>query len=297
MKLIKKILFILIAFFALDYLISENLHGISSGSNIRYSRLFNQSINADVVFIGNSRAVNTFYTPYIEKKFDFQAINLAYNGLSAPLMELFINEYLQRNEAPDIIVLEVTALQNDYEVLKNFKQYCFDSNALMLLLSKHYPEIYYALMLSKTFAYNSEYFLRTLYYFNRSDQDWINRYQIKSDFYEKLQPTEKKLAILEFIDKQSMDSLQRIINLCKQYNINLKLVLAPILDKVRNKDDIDAYLKDIETRTHLNVTDLSAVTNEITHFADTIHTNEKGAKKLADYFLMNNFFDHKESFK
>lgn len=294
--MIKKIIFVVIAFFALDYLISDNLHKISSASNIRYSRLFHQSIHADVIFIGNSRAVNTFYTPYIEKQFSFQAINLAYNGLSAPLMELFINEYLQRNEAPDMIVLEVTALNNDYDVLKNFKQYTFDSKALMLLLNKHNPEIYYASRLAKTFAYNSEYFLRTLYYLNRSDQDWINRYQIEPDFYEKIQPSDKKLDILEFVDKQSMDSLQRIINLCRQNNIKLKLVLAPILDKMRSKNDIDAYLKNIENRSHVDVTDLSAVVNEISYFADTIHSNEKGAENLADYLLKSGFFDNKESF-
>jgi len=169
MKLIKKIIFIIIAFFALDYLLSTTLHEISSNSNIRYSRLFNQSINADVVFIGNSRAVNTFYTPYIEEKFAFQAINLSYNGLSAPMVELFLNEYLQRNDVPNMIVLEVTALKNHFDALKNFKQYSFDSNALMLLLKEHYPEIYYASKLAKTFAYNSEYFLRTLYFFNHSD--------------------------------------------------------------------------------------------------------------------------------
>lgn len=296
MKLIKNIIFIIIAFFALDYLISVNLHKISSASNIRYSRLFNQSINADVIFIGNSRAVNTFYTPYIEKKFGFQAINLAYNGLSAPIMELFIDEYLQRNEVPGMIVLEVTALKSDYDILKNFKQYYFDSDALMLLLKEHYPRIYYASKLSRTFAYNSEYFLRTLYYFNRSDQDWINRYQIKTDFYETLQLSDKKLEILKTVDKQSMDSLLRIINLCKQHNINFKLVLAPILDKVRNKDDIAAYLKNIEDRTHLEVVDLSAVINETSYFSDTIHTNEKGAKKLADYFQKIKFFDTKEGF-
>ena len=295
--MIKKIIFVVMAFFALDYLISDNLHKISSASNIRYSRLFYQSIHADVIFIGNSRAVNTFYTPYIEKQFSFQAINLAYNGLSAPLMELFINEYLQRNEAPDTIVLEVTALKNDYDVLKNFKQYTFDSKALMLLLNKHNPEIYYASRLAKTFAYNSEYFLRTLYYLNRSDQDWINRYQIEPDFYEKIQPSDKKLDLLEFVDKQSMDSLRRIINVCRQNNIRLKLVLAPILDKMRNKEDIDAYVKDIENRSHMDVTDLSAVVNKISYFADTIHSNEKGAENLADYLLKSGFFDNKESFK
>lgn len=290
MKLTKKIAFLIVTFIVLDLFISETLHEISSTSNIRYSRLFYQSMDADVIFIGNSRAVNTFYTPYIEKQFGFKAINLAYNGLSAPLMELFLQEYLQRNKPPEVIVIEVTALQDDYNSLKNFKQYHFDSIALAQLLKHHHPEIYYASKLSKTFAYNSEYFLRTLYYLNRTDQNWINRYKIKPDFYNKLQPSNKRLALLNFIDEQSLYSLQQIIRLGRQHNINIKLVLAPILDKMRNRDDINAYLQNIENRTRLNVTDLSAVIDDIALFSDTIHTNDKGAKKLANYLQKINFF-------
>jgi len=292
MKLIKKLAFIIIAFFSLDYIFSVALHEVSSVSNIRYSQLFNQSIDADVVFVGNSRTVNTFYTPYIEKKFGFRAINLAYNGLSSPMMELIINEYLLRNKAPNMIVIEVTAFQEGYSGLKNFKQYQSDSEALALLLQEHYPDIYYASRVSKTFAYNSEYFLRTLYYLNHSDQTWINRYQINPEFYKNLQQATKKIPILKAVDEQSMGSLRRIIQLAKLHDIDIKLVLAPILDKKRNKYDIENYLSDIKKRSHLNVTDLSAVTNDITHFSDTIHTNEKGAKFLANYLYKTHFFNN-----
>ncbi|VAW62808.1 hypothetical protein MNBD_GAMMA11-1700 [hydrothermal vent metagenome] len=62
-------------------------------------------------------------------------------------------------------------------------------------------------------------------------------------------------------------------------------VLAPLIDKYRNKKVIDAYVSDINSYLKVDVVDLSYAINEIDMFADAMHTNEKGARIIVNKLL------------
>ncbi len=284
MILPKKLLILIISFFIFDYVIGFSLLKLSTISKIRYSRLYKEEINADVVFIGNSRAINSFYTPHFDKLSGLTSINLAYNGLTLPIAKVFIGDYLQRNKLPKVIVMEVTFFEKSYEVLPNFKQYIFDSPSLQKLMKEHYPYVYYTSLISKSYTYNSEYFLRTLYYINKTDQDWINRYTISKEYYESIK-TIKRLELINKPDDISMIILRRIIEECNDKGVKVVLVLSPIIDKCRNESDIDKYISFIENRSGLKIIDLSDLLDDINMFADTIHTNEQGAFLIAEKLI------------
>lgn len=281
MSLIKKALILILAFFVLDCLISIPLFWLSDISMIRYSRLYNETINADVVFIGNSRAVNSFYAPFFTELSNKKSINLAYNGLTLPVAKVFLDDYLQRNQPPKIIFVEVTCLQDDYASLPNFKQYSLRSPGLKKLLKEHYPAIYQASIISKSYLFNSEYFLRTLYYLNKSDQTWVNRYSIRENYYRRMQGG-GDLAILAMIGEPAMHMFTGMIKEYSELGITIIPVLAPIIDKGRNTKAVRVYLSDFEHRSKLKVVDLSALIDDRRMFADAIHTNDKGAYVIAN---------------
>ena len=186
MTLIKKLLFLLLTFFILDFILSQSLFYFAQHSKNRFSRLYHTKIDADLVFIGNSRAVNSFYAPYFTDQTKFKVINLAYNGLGLPLVKIFLDDYLERNKSPKFIFIEVTCIRKDYTSLLNFKQYINDSPGIKQLIQLKYPKVYYGGVLSKSFLLNSEFSLRSIYYLFQNDQSWINLYSIQEETYSNL---------------------------------------------------------------------------------------------------------------
>ena len=58
-------------------------------SQIRFSRLYAGDLGADVLILGNSRAVNTLFAPALEEGTRSRVRSLAWNGLSAEIAEVF----------------------------------------------------------------------------------------------------------------------------------------------------------------------------------------------------------------
>lgn len=290
MTFIKKVAFLLLAFVCLDFGVAAVLQALSNESQIRYSRLYQGGNDADLVILGNSRAVNSFYAPYLQAIYGFGVFNLAYNGMSMPVTNIILEDYLSRNKAPKNVAIEVTALESGYDVLPNLRQYMSESDLISQHLKESFKDIYVSSWLSRSYRYNSEYFLRTLYYLGKSDQDWINRYSISNELYNQLTESKRSLTLFNKIDDASLEALNGIINRCKQANIRVYLLLAPVLDVVRDEGEVNAYIKRIEVSTGLKVYDMSAAIKDPGYFADSIHTNDGGAKVIADMLRKQGWF-------
>jgi len=285
MDLIKNLFKLIIVFFIIDSMISFAFLELSKLSKIRYSRLYYEKINADVIFIGNSRGRNSFDSPYFETLSGKKSISLSYNALPLSLVKVFLGDYLERNTLPEIIFIEVHCISDaGYYGLLNFKQYMFNSVALKNMIKKYYPIDYYASMISKSYIFNSEYFIRTLYHITKNDQSWINRFRISQEYYNNLKQNEDDF-LLQKIDESSMKIFTEIVQ--KYKGITIIPVLAPIIDKCRNDENINSFISDFESRTQLKIINYSQAISDISMFADTIHTNDAGArfitKKLYDF--------------
>jgi hypothetical protein len=284
MTLVKKILTLIVCFIIIDMLISTLLSNLSDSSSIRYSRLYNENINADILFAGNSRGINSFYVPYFNEKTGLKSFNLSYNGLSIPLVKVFIDDYLELNNAPKIIFLEVTCLNMSLAALPNFKQYFDNSSSLRDLIKESIPEFFYLNFITKSYKFNSEFFLRSLYYLTQDDQKWINRYTIKKEYYESLERVDKFYMVHD-VDIEALQIFKSMVDEYHKKGITVIPVLAPIIDKYRNEEDIDKYLNDIKLYTNLEVVDLSNAITDINMFADAVHTNVQGANLIVDSLI------------
>ena len=85
-----------------DHLLALALHQVLVRSQFRYSRLYRGGNDADVVIIGDSRGVHSFYAPALEQMTGLRALNLSYNSLSPHVAEAVLMDYLDHNRAPRI---------------------------------------------------------------------------------------------------------------------------------------------------------------------------------------------------
>jgi len=91
-KLLKKILWIialLIITFAGDRLGGWILKQQVDKSQFRYSRMYTDRGEADILLVGNSRGL-IFYEPHIEEVTGKKTLNLSYNGMSVDLMNQLV---------------------------------------------------------------------------------------------------------------------------------------------------------------------------------------------------------------
>lgn len=281
MILVKKLITLILTFFIIDFLVGTILSEASNASKIRYSRLYKEKINADVIFIGNSRGVDSFYKPYFDSITGLNSINLSYNGLTFPLAKVLMDDYLERNNSPKIIFLETTCLYISHELLPVFKQYMTYSTPISNMMQKQYPGIFSASFFLKSYMFNSEYFLRTLYYLDKDDQALANHYTISKEYYESMEP-DTEFKMIKQIDYEAVEMLKTMVVEYREKGITIVPVLAPVIDKYRNKKAIDAYVSDISSYLEIDVVDFSNAVTEINMFADAMHTNEKGARVVVD---------------
>jgi hypothetical protein len=157
-----------------DRLVASAAEAVVARSELRFSRAYAGGRAAEVLVLGNSRAVNAFYAPAIAERTKREVFHLGYNGMSMRVAEVLFDDYLARNEAPAFLLIEVTNLGVGDSLATLLLPYVDESPGLAALLGEVAPKVAVAQSLAHSFRYNGELFLRALYYLGRSDQAWIN---------------------------------------------------------------------------------------------------------------------------
>ncbi len=172
------ILLLIVVYFVGDRGLGVVLDQAILGTKFRYSTLYAGSVDADVLVLGNSRGVNSFYTPQLNKRLKRRCFNLAYNGMSPDVALALFQDYLERHNAPQLLILEGTCVDNNSMCVVNLKPYWRHSSRLTAIADRVAPRSVAASRLSRLFDYNCELFFRALSYRRSNDQSWINRYSI-----------------------------------------------------------------------------------------------------------------------
>jgi hypothetical protein len=291
-KIIGLLAFVAI-FFMGDRLLSRALDRLLLSSRFRVSALYRGDSNADVLIFGNSRAVNSFYAPSIEQRFKTNCLNLAYNGLSPDVIDAMLLDYLDRNEAPQLLIVEVTCVDNKPTCISNLKPFWHRSSRLTDIARSVFPQSVAATKITRLFAFNCELFLRALSYRASDDQTWINRYSIDEELLQETAslppqtmalPTEGELAHLQSIQATS-----------QAHGIECQMVIGPYLPDYRrtlvNFDDYKSHI----TAAVGAVVDLSSALSETRFFADRLHTNFAGRNAVINAAEVAGVFDGLES--
>ena len=276
-----------ILLFAGDRLMSNIIkNSIIEKSQFRYSRMYAQKAKADLVFIGNSRGL-CFYQPFIEQLTGKSTFNLSYNGLPSNLAKVLLEDYVQFNGKPKLVIIEASMLARRKEIVATFGCYSSYSKGLENLIydvSKSMGSFNKLLHLTR---YNGEVFQRALYYVGKTDTTLLNdRVISERALNKKFEDTEKLYDTLAIADFKSM------VNYCRNENIPFKIVLNPYLPIYRKEmKDVDQFIKELSAGIKAPVLDYSTAIKETNHFADYFHINKNGSMELMQIFTRDKIFE------
>ena len=108
-------------------------------SQFRFSRVYRGDSKADVIVIGDSRGVHSFYAPAIEKLTGHPALNLSFNSMSVPIAEALLSDYLENNTRPRMVIIEATCVVVDRGLVSELRTYAGLSPRLEALYAREHP--------------------------------------------------------------------------------------------------------------------------------------------------------------
>ncbi len=268
---------------------------LAGRSEQRFARLYRGAIRQPaVVVLGSSRGVNAIHAVDASERTGITFLNLSYNGMSMEIAEAVLRDYLERNAKPSMVVVEASNLNLPNHLLADLKLYGHASKHLRDLLRRDQPTVYWASRLMRLYSYNSELFLRTLYYWQGDDQSWANVRHITPAYAEGYAVAPNAAAMLASLRPRNVEAMQRIIERCAAEGIPVRLLVAPYLPQHRRGlHDFTEWLAAVQATAQpfgVEVADYSRAVVEAKHFADPVHLNRQGTDRLLDALLADGWF-------
>ncbi|MFT4666939.1 MAG: hypothetical protein ACI8YQ_003499 [Polaribacter sp.] len=276
-------------FFAGDRAAGLLLKKAIDSSQFRYSRMYAGAAQSDILLVGNSRGL-TFYQPYIEKITGKKTFNLSYNGMPIDLAAELIKDYLAQYKSPKTMILDITMCDRfNAQMISGFNLYTPYSKNISELIHKNDDSAFYAGQLSHLYRYNSEIFQRSLFYLNKSDEDWLLDREINEFMMANVQQEEPyKIGYTS----ELIDHLKAIVELAESKGVKVHLVINPYFPafgkQVENLKDLKQA---VEVATALVVRDYSLAVQEEKGFADYQHLNKFGAQLYLDQLKKDGLLD------
>jgi len=275
-----------------DRLLSAILRQTVVRSRFRFSAALRSGDGADVIVLGDSRAVTSVYVPEVERLTGLRTFSLAYNGMPTIVAEALLADYLDRNRPPRLAIIEVTCVVESRAFVSEIRTFGDLSPRLETLYAEEHPTAARVGTLLTLLRFNSELFLRTLYYMRRSDQDWAN--------WSAMSPRDAprpdaRAAWALTAQTENLAALERMIRLLQSKNAEVRLLIGPYFPEYAAESNLGAFASLIAEHAHrvdpkLAVWNYSSAVPGPSHYADVIHLNGSGAKELATLMQRDGFF-------
>jgi hypothetical protein len=276
-----------------DRLLSAVFDEVLRHSHFRFSELHHGGIDADILVLGDSRGVTSINVPAVERITGLRTFSLCYNGMATRIGEALLNDYLDHNRPPRLMIIEVTSLIEPMKLSPELRSYSGMSSRLAVLYAEEHPLAARVGEVFRLLRYNSELYLRALYYLRRSDQDWSNWGTISPE-----EVSRASTAPLWRLDAtaENLDALERILRQLRSRNVEVRLVVAPYLPEYTKRAvSLDAFVAGVEARARrvdpaLRVWNYAAAISEARLFADPLHLNNVGTEAFTRMLQRDGFF-------
>lgn len=277
-----------------DRLAGHFLKKITDNSQFRYSRLYNSSEDADILFVGNSRGL-TFFQPEAERLTHQKTMNISYNGMPADLAKCLVMDYLDHHKPPKLMVVDVTLCDRENDVLKSgFNLYTPQSKRLDTLLRGMTTDddkfagrkVVIGGNVSHLYRYNSEVFQRVLYHRNKTDEDWLIDRVIGE---QSAKDTSFSSYTVRMFPSMAAH-LKEMVDYAQSKGVEVKLVINPYFPAFADTKSIrDSFLtplkSHVESITGLPINDFSTVLTNTDEIGDYQHANKKGSIRYMSILL------------
>ncbi|MEZ6098808.1 MAG: hypothetical protein R3E01_07550 [Pirellulaceae bacterium] len=264
-----------------DRLMARAVDAVFMRTKFRYPMLYAGELPADIVFLGNSRALHMFHCPAVRETTGLRAANIGFNGLPTIAMAPLWHDYLEHHAPPALLVLEVSCVGREDEdgALERFTTCMRHSDEIASQIARRNRLVYSASQLSHLYRYNSELTWRSLFFLRNSDQDWIMEGQVDRSEAEELTDADVP-SLLRSAD--NVAAFQRIIDVAAAHGVEVRLVHAPYLTEYRRHlHDAPTWTNWLQSELEHPILDYTDAIVDPTSFADPIHLNAGGARQLA----------------
>ncbi|MGA7675422.1 MAG: hypothetical protein WCA78_10315 [Rhizomicrobium sp.] len=279
----------LVFFVLLSMLVYSASQFMLSHSSFRFSRVATGDIHVDVLVVGNSRAVNL-----ISGRSEPPSVfNLAYNGLGRQATLSWIRIFFDKGNTAKTVVIETTAMYGNEAGCDGKPYWALYGNNLAAQRRACAEDAKSASFFPLT-MFNSEQYLRALYYFTlhrHGDQNWANEYDIPPTLCGRL-PLEsififrrRAAHVDESIVRHEIADLNWWL-VQHGHKTKLVFVLAPLFANQHSLpaiSDLEKIDRAMFGRDYISqARDLGANCSD---FADSIHVGHKGRAKTTPALL------------
>lgn len=277
----------------LDYIITSGLKQVRYKPKYTvWNDIYNGDINADVLIIGSSRAVNHYDTHILDSLLVCHTYNLGISGHFIDMQVIRYMTYVRFNNKPKLVLLNVDFFStlacglDEYippELEREqFFPYIVDDILIDLVKDKkgiNWKERY--LPLYRYVGYKNDILLGL--------RTFIGFQEEKNKFYKGFFPIAQEWRnedIEKKIDLNISDSLYEVLN---DFILNLQkngvcviMVKSPIHQSIQErfngKEIMDSFFLSYSEENNIPLLDYSDLNNDTTFYSNPTHLNEKGAK-------------------
>lgn len=272
------------ALLALDFLCGVCVQTVISRSGFRFARLYgDRRMAADVVVLGNSRAVNSFYVPELEKRTGLRWLNLGYNGIGPRLVEALLLDYLDRHEKPRLVVLEMSNAWQGTGPIRDLRIFARRSPRLRALDAGNGEWLDDLLKMSALNSVNGEMILRVAYYLGKDDQNWVNSGRLDPNQADEAQ---RRLAecLSPEVSEEAVSAYRRIFRELKERGIDMCCFIGPYFANEPERKTVRTAVAKVMVPDVPFIDSIDAV-DDVSSYADPQHLNREGAVRYAGILL------------
>jgi len=279
-------------FLVADRSISIILNQVVRKSEFRFSKLYHSHLNADILVLGNSRGVNGFFAPSMETELGQSVFNFSLNGLDIDLLGNALKDYCEQNTVPKMVILEITSLHSD-NAIGGLRFLMSDSPRMDKLLKETNYRDWVLCNTCTVYQYNTELFLRVIYFLSKSDQSWINDGVVDPEVARNWKVSRKEEDLWKVPADKKLKGLLDLVHFADQKKIPIKLVIGPYIkgytEQLENYQQWKTAVQEAVGNDHQIYDFSNSIENEL-NFADMVHLNRSGSVEFLQQLKGAGFF-------
>jgi hypothetical protein len=291
--------FIYGAAWGLDWIISQGLLQMEDYRFLSWHEMQEGEANADIVIMGNSRALSHFDPITIESITGLKSYNLGLGGYAITVELLKYYCYRLHNHKPQYIIQQV-----DYSTIRNDKApHCHQSEQFLPLIydgpmRKKLMEVGYSALdvyfpLYRYFGY--QMIIKNGLFEFLGIKHYVNDPSERGRHFERGSWNGTELARMDTIQAEMDPIAQKVfekyLKECQDEKIKIILVNSPTYiganQKTKGLDEVNLYFDSIAhiyDGVYLNYNEGYALCNDTSNFCVSVHLNAEAAQKFSSDF-------------
>ena len=296
--IIKIFLFVLCLYIPLYFIqkiVDEGLRKYRNGEFSVWNDIYDRKVNADLLILGNSRALAHISPAILDSGLHLSSYNLGIDGADFNLTYTRFRVYMNTNKTPKVIILSLSAkdLEKGNGIFDPPQFMPFLSDTVIRRGTSGYQNgfgMYDLYVPAMKYCTRPEFFkIGFRLYFNKSveidaprvrgyegrERKWDNSF---SDFVKSKKRFQPKL------EDEIKKEFEEVVRICREKAIKLYFVYSPeytkILEYFVNRDEVFSYFHHVSGINNIPFQDYSddPISRDTAYFYNSEHLNRTGAE-------------------